>query len=185
MTWRRNSLRGGRCWRQAEMDVDVELSGDPLGPRGKFFSQYPQPPAQAPEEEARGRLTSAVRDDFLANLEVFIDDLSAFIRSVQSQEVRSYHTTPIQAAPFPSAAGKAGPTRRDALARKKRLVSLFGYCSPRVAGCPLRFVSQDAREPQGARPGHSRARREGARAAVRGEPCEHPRASYQLSSHVG
>lgn len=48
------------------MDVEVELHGDE---RGKFFSQLPQPPEQAPEEKARGKLTQKVNDEYMTNLE--------------------------------------------------------------------------------------------------------------------
>jgi hypothetical protein len=71
------------------MDVDVDGNNRA---REAYFSQYPQPPALAPEDQARTRISSKVNDEYLTNVELYIDDLSTYIRSVQAQEVHYFAT---------------------------------------------------------------------------------------------
>lgn len=70
------------------MNVDVDTSWR-SAMHEEHFSQYPQPPELSPEDRARAKLTSKVNDEYVASLEQYIDDLGAYIRSVQAQEVRT------------------------------------------------------------------------------------------------
>lgn len=54
-----------------------------------YFSALPQPPVLPEEDHMKTRLATTINDEYLQNLEMYIDDLSSFIRDVQKQEVRS------------------------------------------------------------------------------------------------
>ena len=54
----------------------------------QHFSQYPMPPRRADEDELRDKLTASVKDEYLASLETYIDELGEFIRGIQQEEVR-------------------------------------------------------------------------------------------------
>ncbi len=52
-----------------------------------LFSQYPQPPRRPEEDLEKERPTAHLNDSYLDALEIYIDELSNFIRDVQKAEV--------------------------------------------------------------------------------------------------